>query len=186
MKKIAFFAFVLILGQGAFSQDSLWPPLDNSPMDMAYYPVDYPLLKIKKSTIDPPMVRVIYSRPQVKGRVIFGELVEYGKVWRLGANEDTEIEFFKDARIGNTKIKKGKYSLFAIPYQDKWTIILNRDLDSWGAFAYDQKKDVLRTDVKIEKNDPVEAFTMVFVKSGNGANLVIAWENIKTVLPISF
>ena len=88
--------------------------------------------------------------------------------------------------MGNTKVKKGKYSVYAIPYQDKWTIILNKDLDSWGAFAYDPKKDVSHTDVKVEKCDAVEAFTMVFVKSGNGANLVIAWENIKTALPISF
>ena len=186
MKKIAIFILILISGLGTFSQDSLWPSLDNSTMDMSYYPVDYPLLKIKKSTIDPPLIRVVYSRPQVKSRVIFGELVEYGKVWRLGANEATEIEFYKDAKVGNTKVKKGKYSVYAIPYQDKWTIILNKDLDSWGAFAYDPKKDVSHTDVKVEKCDAVEAFTMVFVKSGNGANLVIAWENIKTALPISF
>ena len=83
--------------------------MDKSPMDMAYYPTDYPVLKIQDKASGPLIARVIYSRPQKNGRKLFGELVEYGKVWRLGANEATEIEFFQDVKIDNKKVKKGRY-----------------------------------------------------------------------------
>src|SRR4051794_13928524 len=72
------------------------PQLDKSPMDMAYYPDNYPVLKIQDKATEPLVARVIYSRPQKDGRTIFGGLVEYGTVWRLGANEATEIELYKD------------------------------------------------------------------------------------------
>lgn len=170
----------------ASAQDS-WPPLDNSPMDMIYYPVDYPVLKIRKAAPEAPVMKVIYSRPLKKSRKVFGELVEYGTVWRLGANEATEIDFFKEVKIAGAKIKKGRYTLYAIPQENKWTIILNKDTDVWGSFAYDIKKDILRTDVRTEKTkEPVEAFTMMFEKTTSGVNLLIAWEDVKTSLPIIF
>src|SRR6478609_4859254 len=97
------------------------PPLDKSPMDMSYYPTNYPILKIQDKATEPLMARVVYSRPQKNGRKVFGELVEYGAVWRMGANEATELEIFRDAKIGNTKIKKGRYSIYAIPLESKWT-----------------------------------------------------------------
>lgn len=164
-----------------------WPPVDNSPMDMCYFPVDYPILKIRKQASELPVMKVIYSRPTKKNRKVFGELVDYGTVWRLGANEATEIDFYKDVRIGNTKIKKGSYTLYAIPTTEKWTIILNKDNDVWGAFAYNQKNDILRTDVKVQKTTkPVEMFSMMFEKSATGANLLMAWEDVKVSLPVSF
>src|SRR5437764_8964762 len=89
--------------------------LDKSPLDMAYFPADYPMLKIKNKAVVSPVARVIYSRPQVDNRVIFGELIEYNKVWRLGANEATEIEFFKDVMINGKKVAKGRYTLYVIP-----------------------------------------------------------------------
>ena len=116
------------------------PPLDKSPLDMAYFPVDYPMIKTQNKTTQQPLARVIYSRPQRDNRTIFGELIEYGKVWRLGANEATEIEFFKDAYVGGKKVLKGRYTLYAIPQETKWTLIINRDTDTWGAFVYDPKK----------------------------------------------
>ena len=132
------------------------------------------------------MARVIYSRPQKNGRLIFGDLVEYGKVWRLGANEATEIEFFRSVKIGDKKVEKGRYTLYAIPTEDNWTIILNKDNDTWGAFKYDEQKDVLRTVVPVQKlNEGVEAMAMTFEKSDSGCNLIIAWDNIKASLPIS-
>jgi len=161
------------------------PALDKSPMDMAYFPVDYPTLKTQNKTAQAPLMRVIYSRPQRDNRVIFGELVEYGKVWRLGANEATEIEFFKDAIIGGKKILKGRYTLYAIPDTSKWTIIINKDTDSWGAFIYDPKKDVLRTDVPVQNlPSPVEPFSMTFSKTDKGAGLMIAWDSQSVSLPI--
>ena len=85
--------------------------LDSSPLDMSYYPVDYPVLKIQDKVNEPLIARVVYSRPQKRGRKLFGDLVAYGQVWRLGANEATEIEFFRDVRIDNKTVKKGRYTL---------------------------------------------------------------------------
>lgn len=161
------------------------PELDKSPMDMAYFPVDYPILKTQNKVTAPPMVRVIYSRPQKGNRIIFGQLVEYNKVWRLGANEATEIEFFRDVTIAGKKIPRGRYTLYAIPTETQWTIILNKDTDTWGAFVYDEKKDVLRTDVPVKTLPaPVDAFSMAFNKTDNGAELYIAWDNVSVRLPI--
>ena len=199
MKKILFVVLVACFASKAISQTSTsvstapvsasvvtkLPALDKSPMDMAYFPVDYPTLKTQNKTTPSPLMRVIYSRPQRDNRAIFGELVEYGKVWRLGANEATEIEFFRDAMIGGKKVLKGRYTLYAVPDTSKWTIIINKDTDSWGAFIYDPKKDVLRTDVPVQKlASPVEPFSMTFTKTDKGANLMIAWDNQGVNVPI--
>jgi len=163
------------------------PPLDKSPMDVSYYPANFPILKIQNKATEPLIARVIYSRPQKNGRVVFGELVEYGKVWRLGANEATEIELYKDVKIDNKLLKKGRYTMYAIPNPDKWTLIFNKETDIWGAFQYDEKKDVLRADIKPEiQQDPVEVFTLVFDKTESGANMIMAWDNVKATLPITF
>ena len=169
----------------AFSQQK-FPPLDKSPMDVSYYPANYPILKIQDRATEPLLARVVYSRPQKSGRVVFGELVEYGKVWRLGATEATEIEFFKDVKIGGKKIKKGRYTVYALVNPDKWTIILNSDLDTWGAFKYDAKKDVVRVDVPVQKNGEIlEALAMGFEKSNGNFNLVAAWDDVVVKMPIS-
>ncbi|MCZ2458457.1 MAG: DUF2911 domain-containing protein [Chitinophagales bacterium] len=189
MKKYFFFLMLFVLATGYVfaQQEQSIPPLDKSPMDMSYFPNNYPLQKIQGKATEPLLARVIYSRPQKSGRVIFGDLVEYGKVWRLGANEATELELFKHARIGDKKIPKGRYTLYAIPYENKWTIIVNKETDVWGAFKYDPKKDIVRVDVPVEKiNDMVDAFTMSFEKRTDGANLVIVWDRIKATLPIIF
>jgi hypothetical protein len=162
-------------------------PLDESPMDMSYYPVNYPILKIQDKAIEPLVARVVYSRPQKKGRVIFGELVEYGQVWRLGANEATEVEFFQDIKIDGKKVKKGRYTLYALVNPDKWTVILNKETDIWGAFRYDMKKDILRTDIPVQKQSGVtETLLMQFEKNGKGANLAINWDDVLVKLPITW
>jgi hypothetical protein len=187
MKRITLLTLLIISVLISKSQSNNLSPIDKSPMDMCYYPNNYPVLRIQDKATEPAMARVIYSRPQKNGRIIFGDLVEYGKVWRLGANEATEIEFYKNATIDGKKVAKGRYTLYAIPMQDSWTIILNKDNDTWGAFKYDQGKDVLRTTVPVQKlNEAAEALSMAFEKSGTGCNLVIAWDNIKASLPISF
>jgi hypothetical protein len=196
MKKISLLIAIITAGIVAKAQttvtlnnptvtDTKTPALDKSPMDMAYFPADYPLLKTQNKVTEAPVARVIYSRPQRDNRVIFGELIEYDKVWRLGANEATEIEFYKDVTIAGKKITKGRYTLYAIPAPSKWTMILNKDTDSWGAFIYDEKKDVLRTDVNVQTlATPVEAFSMSFTKADKGTNLVIAWDSVSVSLPI--
>lgn len=187
MKSFFLVCCFLCLGTVVMSQTGKYPQLDKSPMDMSYYPVNYPILKIQKKATEPLVARVIYGRPQKSGRVVFGELREYGKLWRLGANEATEIEFYKDVKIANKKVKKGRYSMYAIPYADKWTIILNKETDTWGDFAYDSSKDVLRTDVPVQKmQESFEAFTMVFDKVNDKTfNLEMLWDDVKVILPIT-
>ena len=159
--------------------------MDKSPMDMAYYPANYPVLKIQDKASEPLVARVIYSRPQKNNRVVFGELVEYNQVWRMGANEATEIEFYRDVKIGNKKILKGKYTLYALVNPSEWTIIFNKETDTWGAFKYDPKKDILRITVPVQQTtEPAEAFTMFFEKITNGMNLNIAWDTVLVSLPI--
>ena len=165
---------------------SKYSAIDKSPMDASYYPVNYPILKIQDKATDPLVARVIYSRPQKNGRVVFGELVEYGKVWRMGANEATEIDFYKDVKINGKKVKKGRYTLYALVNPDKWTIILNSETDTWGAFKYDMKKDITRVDVPVTKNtELVEALAIQFEKEGNGFNMVVAWDDILVKLPVT-
>ena len=136
--------------QLTFAQDKKMPPLDPSPMDMAYYPVMFPYICKVKGEPGTLVARTVYSRPQKKGRPIFGNLVEYGKVWRLGANEATEIEFFRPVTIGGKPVAKGRYTMYAIPTEKNWTIILNRQTDIWGAYKYEEAKDALRVDVKVK------------------------------------
>ncbi len=169
------------------AQSGNLPPMDKSPMDMSYYPNNYPVLKIQDKITEPLVARVVYSRPQKTGRVIFGDLVKNGEVWRLGANEATEIEFFTKVKIGGNKVPKGRYTLYALVNENTWTIIINKETDTWGAFKYDAKKDLLRTDVPVQKTDAiVEALSMVFEKSATGCNLIMAWDNLKVALPIVF
>jgi hypothetical protein len=156
-------------------------------MDVSYYPVNYPILKIQDRATEALIARVVYSRPQKNGRVVFGELVEYGKVWRLGANEATEIEFYKDVKIGGKKIKKGRYTLYAVVNPDRWVMILNSDTDTWGSFKYDQKKDVVRVEVPVAKNtENIEAFALSFEKVNGTFNLLAAWDDVIVRMPISF
>jgi hypothetical protein len=161
-------------------------PLDKSPLDMAYFPDEYPVLKIKDKVKEPPVARVIYSRPLKAGRVVFGDMIEFGKIWRLGANEATEIEFFRDVKIDGKRVPKGKYTLYALVNPDRWTIILNKDTNTWGSFKYDEKKDLLRVTVPVQKEQqPTEAFTMYFEKMGDGTALQMAWDDVKASLPIA-
>ena len=177
---------VFCLNMPLLAQNKI-PPVDQSPLDISYYPENYPASKAQKKTTEPLIARVIYSRPAMNGRKIFGALIEYGKVWRLGANEATEIEFFKDVLINKIKVKKGRYSLYAIPNPNKWTIILNKEVDSWGAFLYDSTKDVVRIEVVPELiEQPIDPFTIYFEKSNlQNINMNIFWENTKVVLPIT-
>ena len=160
-------------------------PLDKSPLDVCYFPDNYPMLKIQGKATDPLMARVIYSRPNKGDRQVFGELIAYGKLWRLGANEATEIEFFQNVKIGNDKVKKGRYTMYSIPEAGKWTVIFNKENDTWGSFGYDAKKDVAKITVPVQLAPAVvEAFTMMMDKANNGFNLHILWDNTKVSLPI--
>jgi len=187
MNKLFFIFCVLSFHAVSVAQTGMkLPEPDKSSMDMSYYPNNYPILKIQNKITEPLAARIIYSRPLKQGRTIFGDLVEYGKIWRLGANEATELEFFKDVKINGKKILKGHYTLYALVDETSWTLILNKDLYVWGAFKYDSNKDVIRVNVPVKKTEEsTEALSMMFEKSANGFNLVIAWEQIRVSLPVN-
>lgn len=160
--------------------------IDKSPMDMIYFPVDYPKVKMANGTTTPPIARVIYSRPHLAKRHIFHDLLKYEEPWRLGANESTEIDFYKAATIQGKKITPGRYILYCIPHPETWTIVLNSNIDSWG-LEQDSKKDVQRFEVPVTTNNPSqEYFTMQFQKAESGANLEMSWDNVAAKLPIQF
>lgn len=167
-------------------EKELQPGLDKSPMDMCYYPVDYPKLKMSGSFDEPLIARVIYSRPQKNHRIIFGELIKYGSVWRLGANEASEIEFFKDVNITGKKVQKGRYVIYCIPQVDNWTIVLNSDLYTWG-LKFDSTKDKYKFNIPVAKTRfPYELFTMEFEEADKGMKLSMEWDSLKASLPITW
>ena len=188
MKKILIFCFlVLVFSCPGIGQTKNLPPADKSAMDMSYYPDKYPVLKIQGKATEPLVSRIVYSRPVKAGRIIFGNLVKYGEVWRLGANEATEIEFYRHVKIGGKKIAKGRYTLYTIPEENSWTFILNKETDTWGSFKYDAQKDVIRVNVEVQKlSTSTEYLTMVFEKTISGCKLVVIWDNVKTELPVYF
>jgi hypothetical protein len=186
MKKFVSALLLVFLFSITLSAQSGRPGIDKSPLDMSYYPVNYPVLKIQDKATEPLVARVIYSRPKKEGRTVFGGLVAYGKVWRLGANEATEIEFYKPVTIGGKKIAPGRYTLYALVAEKSWTFILNKENDIWGAFKYDAAKDIARVEVPIETvADSVESLVMSFKKINSSIQLVVEWENTRASLPIS-
>lgn len=168
------------------SRNLLYPLPDISPMDMCYFPTDYTKLKMTNAIQTQPLARVIYSRPHLQGRKLFEEIIPYGEIWRLGANESTELDLFSDATIQGKKIKTGRYVLYAIPEKDNWTIIFNSNTDSWG-LQPDPSKDIARFTIPVEQiSNRLEYFTMVFSKTEKGADLIMAWENTEARLPLVF
>jgi hypothetical protein len=160
--------------------------LDKSPMDMSYFPANYPILKMNGKAKADPYARIVYSRPLKNNRLIFGGIVKYGELWRLGANESTELEVYKNIKIGGKTISKGRYTIYCIPYESKWTIIINKDIFSWGSFTYNAKKDVVRVDIPVQSNEETtEALTMYFEDNASGANLIMMWDNVKALLPVT-
>lgn len=179
--KSLFISLALILTVGLTLPSSVFaqkfPDLDKSPLDIAAFP--------KRGANK--VVRVTYSRPYKKDREIFGGKVKYGKVWRLGANEATEITFYQDVRIGDQSVPAGTYALFAIPKETQWTLILNSKLNQWGAFTYKKKLDVARFPAEVSKTDEViENFSISFDKSADGVIMHMAWDQTMASLPIFF
>jgi hypothetical protein len=140
--------------------------------------------KSPHETVSSENISVSYGRPAKKGRDIFGALVPYGKVWRAGADEATEITFKKDGSLGGQPVKAGTYTLFVIPNEKEWTIILNSQLKQWGAYEYDKHKDkdVLKVNVPVGKTDaPVENFT-INIENGK---MIMDWDTTRVAVPFS-
>ncbi len=183
MKKIcitAIFALAMTLGNGIV-QAQKFAPIDKSPVDIAYFPVS--------SSMEgkAPLIKVVYSRPFKNGREIFGKLEKFGEVWRAGANEETEIRFYKDAMVAGTRVPAGNYSLFVIPEKDSWTFIINKQNDQWGAYTYDKAMDVVRAKVAVKAPaSAIENFSITFMEENATTNLVAGWDNSMAMLPIKF
>ncbi len=125
-------------------------------------------------------VSVNYSRPGVKDRQIWGGLVPYDEVWRTGANEATVIEFEDDVTAEGNEIPKGKYSLFTIPGEDEWTIIINKIWDQWGAFNYNPAEDLVRFKIKPRKSEFTERLLITFdYVSPYSAHIIIEWNELE-------
>ncbi|HYF30686.1 MAG TPA: DUF2911 domain-containing protein [Chitinophagaceae bacterium] len=140
--------------------------------------------KSPHETVEGDNVKVTYGRPYKKGREIFGGLEQYGKVWRTGADEATEITFEKDGTFGGQPVKAGTYTLFTIPEKNEWTIILNSQLGQWGAYEYEEHKakDVLKIKAPVKQlSEPVEQLTIRF-ESGN---MIIEWDTTQVAVPVS-
>jgi Protein of unknown function (DUF2911) len=128
-------------------------------------------------TVGTAKINIDYSRPSVKGRKIWGELVPMGEVWRTGANSATVFETDKPVMIQGKELPAGKYALFTVPGEKEWTIIFNSDAGQWGAYKYDKAKDVLRVMAKPEKAAALtEMLTIELAADGKAA---IVWENVK-------
>lgn len=131
-------------------------------------------------------VEVIYSKPGMKGRTVFGDLVPYEKIWRTGANKATSISFSTDVTIGGAEVKSGTYSLFTIPGKEEWTVMLNSETELWGAGDYDEAKEVARFTINpTATQDAYETFTIDFSHLvGANGHINLRWENTLVAIPI--
>lgn len=163
MKKISLILAILALFSGiTFSQE---------------------VVKSPRVTVKGKNVEISYGQPSKRGREIFGKLEPFGKVWRTGANEATEITFTKNGLFGGKPVKAGTYTLFTIPDKTKWTFILNTELKQWGAYKYDEikSKDVLQVTVPATTNNPVVEKLTISLPPGK---LVLEWDKTKVEVPV--
>ncbi|HKR62303.1 MAG TPA: DUF2911 domain-containing protein [Thermoanaerobaculia bacterium] len=164
MRKTIFFTLILLLTTSAFAQ--VRTPRVSQGATLT-------------QTIGLTDVTIKYSRPGVKGRTIWGDVVPYDKVWRTGANEATTINFSDDVWINGNKLARGMYSLHTIPGRDEWTVIFNSVADQWGSYSYDETKDALRIKVKPEPSNFEEWLNFEVPElSSDAAKIVIKWEKV--------
>ncbi len=176
MKYLTLF-FLLGVVMPSWAQKMIKPPKKLSPITMTTFKNERNYLK------------VTYGQPSKRGRDLFGALIPFGKVWRTGANEATEITLINDVKIDKKRIKAGTYTIFTIPGKNFWTIIFNRELGQWGAFDYPKYKDrdILRYQAKVVSIDEsYEAFTVFFQERKKGVNLIMAWSHTMIIVPIDF
>ncbi|MGB5819805.1 MAG: DUF2911 domain-containing protein [Saonia sp.] len=178
MKKLltlATLVFALVLSNEVKAQE--FSGLDKSPLDIAAYPSSY---KVSEKAF-----KVTYSRPQLKGRSL-SELAPAGKVWRTGANEAAEVTFYNDVTFGGKAVKAGTYSLFTIPGDTEWTVILNNKLNQWGAYSYDESADAVRVSAGVSSDsNSLEAFSIANKEVDGGVHMIMGWGTTRVAVPIS-
>ncbi|MGB3182459.1 MAG: DUF2911 domain-containing protein [Cyclobacteriaceae bacterium] len=159
---------------------SLTPTLAQNAITPEPSPLD--LVSVKLNDL---YVKVVYSRPHMRGREIFGDLVPYQEVWRTGANEATEITLTEDVMFAGKELAAGTYTIFTIPYEDHWTIIINRELGQWGSFKYDEEMNLFTVDVPVEQTDVAyEPFTITFDLNRESTDMNLIWDRTKVTIPI--
>ncbi len=151
-------------------------PLDKSPHDIVYY------RSFDESAF--PIIKVVYGRPNTKDDEIFGSQVPFGKVWRTGSNESTEIKFYQDIMFGNKFVKAGTYVLYTIPNEHYWTVILNDKTDTEGSFFYNSDNDVAKIKVPANEGEMIQDFTIGFNKQAYGPQMVLAWAKTRIKIPL--
>lgn len=180
MKKSTFFTSItfVLLTLVSFSVNAQkFSDLDKSPMDVAAYPTSY-----KESN---KLVKIAYSRPQLKGRAL-SDLAPNGKVWRTGANEAAEITLYADIKLNGKTVKAGTYSLFTIPGDKEWTVILSSDINVWGSYFYNESNDVAKISVPTTNGKKsLEAFSIAFEKSDDGVEMHLGWGTLRVTVPFT-
>ena len=162
---------------------------DVSPLDMASYPDRsrfQNFLKPEELEANKPQIRVVYSRPQMKGRKVFGELIEYGNMWRLGANQTTTVSFYQNVMIGDKELRAGTYGIFAKVHKDKWEFIIHSNTNSWGHPNHDESTNLVSIDAPVEETGAtLEALSVTFDKaSDDEVHILFGWENSMARLPV--
>ena len=146
MKKIillvAVFALTIGFSNQAIAQN--FKGLDKSPMDIASFPSNY--------RVSEKVIKIIYSRPQLKGRSL-EKLAPLGKKWRTGANEATEVTFYKDVVFGGTAVKAGTYTMYAVPGKATWTVALSSQLNVWGVYFHKDENDVAKVTIPVKQTE---------------------------------
>jgi phage FluMu gp28-like protein len=178
MRKNILYIAILLIALVSTSETTAqeFAKMDVSPLDAAAYPSNW-------RNAD-KIVKVIYSRPQLKGRSL-SKLAPNDKVWRTGANEAAEITFYKDVTFGGKAVKAGTYSLFTIPSDKNWTVILSKQLNVWGSYFYKKNQDVVRVTGEASKSEKtIEAFSIKFEGEGKDINMFMGWADTIVSVPI--
>lgn len=132
-------------------------------------------------------IEIVYSRPSMRGRKIFGDLVPFGKVWRTGANSATKIVFNEDVSLNGHALKAGSYALYTVPGEKEWKVIINKGISNWGVSGFDAKDDIAEFTVPVAKTgEPVQSFTIsVDNITGTKCDIVLSWETTKVSIPVT-
>ena len=175
MKK-TFLVVALIFFSGIFLKQAKaqdFKGLDKSPMDLASYPDNY--------RISDKVIKIVYSRPQLKGRSL-ENLAKFGKKWRTGANEATEITFFKDVNFGGTPVKSGTYTMYTIPGETNWTVVLSSQLNVWGVYFHKDENDVAKVTIPVKKSEEIiDVFSIVIDKD---MTIHMGWGDVILSIPV--
>ncbi|MCC5920388.1 MAG: DUF2911 domain-containing protein [Cyclobacteriaceae bacterium] len=172
--KVGFLLFMMLtIITEAFAQSAVRP--SESP------------LAISAFKNDDVYIKVTYSRPHLRGRSLFGDIIEYGSVWRTGANEATELTTATTIKLAENELAPGTYSIFSIPNKEEWTIIVNREVGLWGVYKYQESEDVFRINIPRKSTKKTyEAFTIEFEEESDELFLSLKWDIHQINIPVNY